>query len=47
MKAKIDFIRHLLAQAQDLQEQEEGQGVYIGGGVLLLIIVIILLILLF
>ena len=46
MKTKFDMVRHLLAQAESLQEDEEGQGVYIGGGVLLVIILIVLLILL-
>ena len=47
LQAKIDLLRRLLAQAQEIETNEEGQGgVYIGGGALVVIIVIILLIML-
>ena len=47
LTAKIELLRRLLAQAQELETQEEGAGgVYIGSGVLLVILVIVLLVLL-
>jgi hypothetical protein len=45
MQGKIELIRQLLARAGEAQEQEEGQGVYIGGGVLFIILLIVLLVL--
>jgi hypothetical protein len=45
MQAKLQLIRQLLARAEEAQEQEEGQGVYIGGGVLFIILLIVLLVL--
>ena len=45
--AKIELLRRLLAQAEQMETKEEGAGgVYIGSGVLVVIIVIILLIML-
>lgn len=47
LTAKIELLRRLLAQAQELETNEEGAGgVYIGSGALIVIIVIILLIML-
>jgi hypothetical protein len=47
LTAKIELIRRLLEQGQDLHEREEGQGgIYLGGGALVIIVLVILLILL-
>jgi hypothetical protein len=47
LTAKIELLRRLIAQAQEMEDNEEGAGgVYIGSGVLVVIIVIILLIML-
>jgi hypothetical protein len=44
---KIELLRRLLAQAQNVEQNEEGQGgVYIGGGALVIIVIVLLLILL-
>jgi hypothetical protein len=43
---KFELIRQVLARASELQEDEEGQGVYIGGGVLFVILLIVLLLIL-
>ncbi len=47
LQAKIELIRRLLEQAQDVEKGEEGQGgVYIGGGAIVIILIVILLIML-
>ena len=44
---KVELLRRLLAQAQTVEQNEEGQGgVYIGGGALVIIVIVLLLILL-
>ena len=47
LKAKFELIRQLLEQAQNVEQDESGQGgVYIGGGALVVIVIVILLIML-
>ena len=47
LQAKIELIRRLLDQAQDVEKHEEGQGgVYIGGGAIVIILIVILLLML-
>ena len=46
-QAKIELIKRLLEQAQEVEQHEEGQGgVYIGGGAIVIILIVILLIML-
>jgi len=47
LTAKIELLKRLLAQADEMESQEEGAGgVYIGSGLLVVILIVVLLILL-
>lgn len=47
LQHKIELIRQLLEQAQNVEKDEQGQGgVYIGGGAIVIILIVILLIML-
>ena len=47
LRHKIELIRRLIEQAQDVEKDEAGQGgVYIGGGAIVIILIVILLIML-